>query len=61
MKLLTERLSRKPLAELSADEMDRVRGGDRGFVPLYAFDDEGDALADADAHGAERIAAAGAL
>ena len=58
MKMLTERFARKPLPELSPDEMERVRGGDRGFVPLHALDDERDALADPDAHGAERVAPA---
>ena len=57
MKLLTERLSRTTLPELSADEMERVRGGDRGFVPLHALNDERDPLSDADAHRAKGVSA----
>ena len=49
--------------ELSDEELDRVHGGDRGFVAREvsgadsdALDGEGDALPDADAHRAKRIA-----
>jgi hypothetical protein len=48
------------LPELSEDELARVHGGDRGFFASGALDDERDALADSDAHGAERVAPAGA-
>ena len=46
-----------PFPELSEEELDRVHGGDRGFLASDALEDEGDALPDTDAHRAKRVAA----
>ena len=47
----------EPFRELTDDDLDRVHGGDRGYRASDPLDREGDALSDADAHGAERVAA----
>jgi len=53
--------SKSLITDLSDEDLDRVHGGDRAFVPervkrrrLDAFQGERDALAHADAHRAER-------
>jgi len=59
--------SKSLITDLSDEDLDRVHGGDRAFVPerakrsrLDAFQGERDALAHADAHRAEREAAGAA-
>ena len=52
VKFLTERFRRDPLPELSVEDLERVHGGDRGFVPARVADDERDTPGSADSFNA---------